>query len=151
MQGARLAAAKRELIQAVDGLPNDTQFSIVAFNSQVYPWQRQLVPANAVMKRSAGRWVDGLTAGNHTASYDALEAGLRYDAEALYFLTDGEPHGGKVTAPADIVTMITRANYTRRLSIYAIGVGVGPPGTPFDDFLYTLAKRNWGQYRRVDQ
>ena len=47
MIGPRLAAAKRELLQAVDGLTEDTQFSIVAFNSMVHPWQRQLVPANA--------------------------------------------------------------------------------------------------------
>ena len=151
MTGLRLMAAKRELMHAIDGLPADTQFSILAFNSQVYPWQRQLVPASASMKRSAARWVEMLAVGSHTASYDALEAGLRFDAEALYFLTDGEPHGGKVTAPAEIVTLITRANYTRRLSIYAIGVGVGAPGGIFDEFLSTLAKQNWGVYRRVDQ
>ncbi len=96
--GPAPAAAKRELLQAVDGLTEDTQFSIVAFNSMVHPWQRQLVPANASMKQAAARWINMLEANSMTASYDALEAGLRFDAEALYFLTDGEPHGGKVTA-----------------------------------------------------
>ena len=108
MMGPRLAAAKRELLQAVDGLTEDTQFSIVAFNSMVHPWQRQLVPANASMKQAAARWINMLEANSMTASYDALEAGLRFDAEALYFLTDGEPHGGKVSPPVDIVNLITR-------------------------------------------
>ena len=125
MTGPRIIAAKRELLQAIDGLTEDTQFSIVAFNSQVYPWQKQLVPANTPMKRAAARWVELLDVGNHTASYDALEAAMRFDAEALYFLTDGAPVGGKVTAPAEIVEVITHANYTRRLSIYSIGIGVG--------------------------
>jgi hypothetical protein len=86
-----------------------------------------------------------------TASYDALEAALRFDAEAIYFLTDGAPHGGKVSAPADIVQMITRANYSRRVSINTIGIGVGAAGGLFDEFLSVLAKQNWGVYRRVDE
>jgi hypothetical protein len=151
LQGTRLASAKRELLQAIDGLPEDTQFSVVAFNSLVYAWQKQLVPANTTMKHSAARWVNMLEPGHTTASYDALEAGLRFDAEALYFLTDGAPHGGKVQNPADIVSLITRANYSRRLSIYTIGIGAGPQGGIFDEFLTTLAKQNWGVYRRVDQ
>ena len=53
--------------------------------------------------------------------------------------------------PAEIVTLITRANYARRLSIYTIGIGAGPQGGIFDEFLTQLAKQNWGQYRRVDQ
>ena len=150
-QGTRLAAAKRELLQAIDRLPEDTQFSIVAFNSMVYPWQKQLVAANNTMKNSATRWVNNLEPGNSTASYDALEAGLHFDAEALFFLTDGAPHGGKVQNPVEIVTLITRANYARRLSIYTLGIGVGPAGGVFDEFLSTLAKQNWGVYRRVDQ
>ncbi len=151
MQGARLMAAKRELLQAIDGLPESTQFSVVAFNAQVHPWQRQLVPANSQMKRAASRFVEMLEALQHTASYDALEAGMRFDTEALYFLTDGAPHGGKVDNPVDIVNLITRENYSRRLSIYTIGIGVGPAGGVFDEFLSALAKQNWGVYRRVDE
>ncbi|HVU89704.1 MAG TPA: VWA domain-containing protein [Pirellulales bacterium] len=151
MLGPRLDAAKRELLQAIDGLTEETEFSIVAFNSDVHPWQRQLVPANSQMKQAASRWVSQLQANSMTASYDALESGLRFDAEALYFLTDGEPHGGKVSAPAEIVELITRVNYSRRLSIYTIGIGVGAPGSVFDEFLSALAKQNWGVYRRVDQ
>ncbi len=151
MMGPRLAAAKRELLQAVDGLSDDTQFSIVAFNSVVYPWQKQLVPANSTMKQAAARWINALEIGATTASYDALEAGLRFDAEAIYFLTDGAPHGGKVSSPPDIVTLISRENYTRRLSIYTIGIDAGPAGGLFDEFLAALARQNWGVYRRVDQ
>jgi hypothetical protein len=151
LQGGRLAAAKRELLQAIDGLTDDSQFSVVAFNAEVYPWQKHLVPANASMKHAASQWVDSLDTGTNTASFDALEAGLHFDAEAIFFLTDGVPQGGNINNPADIVNLITRGNAAKRMSIYTIGIGVlGPQGGLFEQFLTALAKRNWGVYRRVD-
>jgi hypothetical protein len=149
LRGGRLMAAKRELLQAIDGLADDAQFSVIAFNGEVYIWQKQLMQANATMKQAASRWVGMLETGNTTASYDALETGMRFDAEAIFFLTDGAPQGGSIDNPADIVTLITRANYAKRMSIYTIGIGV--QGGIFDEFLTSLAKHNWGIYRRVDQ
>ncbi len=151
-QGGRLNAAKRELLQAIDGLTEDAQFSVLAFNGDVYAWRKQLMPANAAMKEVASHWVATLETGTNTASYDALEAALQFDVEAIFFLTDGVPLGGRINNPADIVALITRANCTRRMSIYTIGIGVvGPQGGGFEQFLATLARQNWGVYRRVDQ
>ena len=152
LQGGRLIAAKRELLQAIDGLSDDAQFSVLAFNGEVYAWHKQLMPANDTMKQAASLWISMLETGNTTASYDALEAGMRFDAEAIYFLTDGVPQGGNINNPADIVTLITRANCAKRMSIYTIGIGVlGPQGGIFDEFLTALARQNWGVYRRVDK
>lgn len=151
-QGGRMAAAKRELLQAIDGLSEDAQFSVLAFNGDVYAWQKQLMPANTAMKQAASHWISALEMANTTASYDALDAAMQFDTEAIYFLTDGVPQGGTINDPADIVTLITRANATRRVSIYTIGIGVaGPQGSLFDTFLTALAKQNRGVYRRVDQ
>ncbi len=150
-QGGRLVAAKRELLQAIDGLSEEAQFSVLAFNGDVYAWHKQLMPANSAMKQAAGQWISALEMANTTASYDALDAAMQFDTEAIYFLTDGVPQGGVVNDPADIVTLITRANATRRLSIYTIGIGVaGPQGSAFDNFLTALARHNRGVYRRVD-
>ncbi|MBI2827454.1 MAG: VWA domain-containing protein [Planctomycetia bacterium] len=150
MVGERLQAAKRELMKAIDGLDENTQFAIVVFNSGVQVWHRDLVPATDRAKQAAARFVLGQEAQGSTASYDALESALRYDAEAIYFLTDGAPNGGKIDAPPAIVEAITRTNRGRRLSIYSIGIGVGQRGGLFDTFLEALAKANWGEYRRVD-
>lgn len=150
MVGPRLAAAKQELLKAIDGLDQNTQFSIIVFNSAVGVWHRDLVPATDRAKQAAARFVLAQEAQGSTASYDALETALRYDAEAIYFLTDGVPNGGKIDAPQAIVAAITRVNRARRLSIYSIGIGVGQRGALFDTFLDTLAKENWGEYRRVD-
>lgn len=151
MIGPRLMAAKRELINAIQKLPTEVSFAVLVFNSTVTPWQKQLMQATPEAKQSAARFVESQEVNATTASYDALEAAFNYDAESIYFLTDGAPHGGKVTNPTQIVALITQANRVRRLSINSIGIGVGPEGSVFDTFLKTLAAKNFGAYRRVDQ
>ncbi len=150
MTGPRIVAAKRELIKSIAGLPDHAHFSIVVFNSGVSLWQRELVPATDHWKQLATRYVNSQGTQLNTASYDALEAAFGFDTEAIYFLSDGAPHGGKIPAPVDIVAAITAANKTRRISLYTIGIGAGFPGSPLDVFLKTLAEQNLGLYRRVD-
>jgi len=151
MEGLRLTAAKRELTQAIDGLPGDAAFNIVAFSNQATVWQRSLMPATPAAKQAAMNFVYVLRAGGHTAAYDALDAAFSFDAEAIYFLSDGAPNAGKIAAPDAIVTAVTQTNRTRRISLYTIGIAPGQPGGRFDLFLQTLAEQNFGVYRRVDQ
>ncbi len=150
MHGQRIAAAKRELVRAIAGLPEHAHFSLVIFNGNVTVWQKQLVPATAEWKDAATVYVNAQDAHSNTASYDALETAFQFDTEAIYFLSDGAPRGGKIDAPVDIVAAITAANKTRRISLYTIGIGAGIPGGPLDMFLKTLAEQNLGLYRRVD-
>jgi len=151
MNGARIVAAKRELCRAIEELPANVEFTVVAFNGRTYPWQNNLVPASHDNKQSATYFVMAQTLASGTASYDALEAAMQFDGEAIYFLTDGAPFGGKITRPPEIVSAITRLNRFRRMTINSLGIGVGPPGNNFDTFLATLADQNFGVYERVDQ
>ncbi len=151
MGGPRLMAAKRELMQAIDGLPDDAAFNIVVFSDQPAVWQRSLKPATPAMKKAARNYVYLIRAGGHTAAYDALDAAFRFDAEAFYFLSDGAPNAGKIASPAAIVAAVTQTNRTRRISIYTIGIAPGEPGGPLDMFVRTLAEQNFGVYRRIDQ
>jgi HEAT repeat protein len=151
MNGPQIVAAKRELSQAIEQLPADVEFNIIAFNSRTYLWQAKLLPASAENKQNAMYFVAAQGLASGTASYDALDAALRFDAEAIYFLTDGAPFGGKITSPPAIVRTITQMNQYRRLTINSLGIGVGLPGNTFDTFLSTLAQQNFGDYQRVDQ
>jgi hypothetical protein len=151
MAGPRLAAAQRELSNAITTLPEEAEFGIVVFNSRIDAWQKKLVPATKSNKDAAARFISGLTAREQTGTYDALAAAFNYDAEAVYLLTDGAPTTGRIVSPPEIIAAVTRANLARRLSIYTIGIGVGPDGGLFDAFLKNLAMQNYGQYRRVDQ
>lgn len=151
MRGARIEAAKRELIKAISELPETTEFAVMVFNARATVWQAKLVPATSENREAACLWVFAQELGTQTASYDALEAAMTFDAEAVYFLTDGAPFGGKVTRPDQIVTVITKLNRLRRMTINTIGIGVGANGNVFDAFLKALADNNYGQYIRVDE
>ncbi|MGO8747208.1 MAG: VWA domain-containing protein [Thermoguttaceae bacterium] len=151
MHGARITTAKHELMGAINALPADAEFSMIAFNHVVNVWQPYLVRATPANKQTALRFVVYLNPGGRTAAYDALEAALRLDVEAIYFLTDGEPTDGKIVAPSMIVAAVSRINRNRRISIYSIGIAPGVPGGPLELFLKTLSEQNYGLYRRVDQ
>jgi hypothetical protein len=156
MHGPRIYAAKRELINAINALPEGVHFGILAFDRGVKSWQRKLLIASSENKKKATGWVGGISdsdLGGGTASYDALEAALDFDTESMFFLTDGKPAGGKTDDPAEIVEVISRLNFTRRITINTIGIGVGPalPTNPFHDFLSTLAERNYGEYKAVNE
>lgn len=150
-KGGRIDAAKRELINAINALPEGVFFNVLVFNVRVFSWQPKLLVASAENKEKAATFVQLQGLGPATASFDALEAAMDLDAEAIYFLTDGAPHGGKVDQTFEIVEILTRLNHTRRVTINSIGIGVGPEGNEFDVFLKTLAEKNYGDYRRVDE
>ncbi len=149
--GNRIGAAKRDLTNAVMALDDKAYFNMIAFNNRANQWQSKLVQATPQMKRAAALWINNQEMGGGTASYDALEAAMRFDAEAIYFLTDGALRGGQIEEPGAIIEAITRLNRVRRESIYTIGIGVGAAGNIFDVFLKTLADENYGLYRRVDE
>jgi hypothetical protein len=143
--------AKRELTSVIGKMPPKNDFSIVVFDHQVIVWQRDLLPATPANKDAAMQYVARLQSRGRTATYDALDAAFRFDTEAIFFLTDGEPTCGRVIDPTQITNLVSQANRLRRLSIYTIGLAPGQVGSVFDTFLKTLAEQNYGSYRRVDQ
>ncbi len=151
MEGMRLDAAKRELLGAIEQLPPDTEFAVVAYNSRAWAWQQQLQVASRPAKENAAGFISGLKAAGLTASYDALAAAFGYDAEAMYFLSDGVPTTGRITDPPHILQAIGELNRGRYLSIYTIGIQAGAEGLGFARFLKLLAKQNAGQFREVNR
>jgi hypothetical protein len=57
-------------------------------------------------------------------------------------LSDGLPSAGRVTAPDDIVRIVTEANRFRRITINAIAVGRR------SELMIDLARQNNGSYRQ---
>lgn len=151
MRGDRLLAAQRELINALQSLTDHVSFTVVAFDSAPRAWQPTLVAASPPAKTAACQFVARQQASGATASFDALELAFSFDAEAIYFLTDGAPSAGKISQPDRIVEAVTQQNRLRRITINAIGIGVGPEGGSFEVFLRTLAEQNFGRFRRVDE
>jgi hypothetical protein len=83
----RLELAKRELVKAIKGLPSDSHFGIVAYNTTVKTWGRDLKEANINNREAAVKWVEDLAMGKGTASYDAIDRAMDIDGntEAIFF------------------------------------------------------------------
>ena len=126
-------------------------FDVIAFDNTVRVWQPELVPATDPLKRVAVNVVLDQTLKFNTASYDALEAAFTLYPEAIYFLSDGAPHGGKTDDPKQIISTISGMNRVRRVSIHSIGIDTGDPKVDiFGRFMKELAEANWGIYKPVN-
>jgi hypothetical protein len=151
MRGSKIDAAKTALIRAIRELKSDVRFDVIAFDGRVRLWQRELVLASEEMKQIAVNMVIEQPLGPMTASYDALEAAFGLAPEAIYFLSDGAPVGGKITDPDEIITTISHHNRLRRVSLHAIGIHTGDgKHNPFGRFMKELATANWGVYKGVN-
>ena len=146
MEGERMETAKRELVSAIHTLDPLVAFTVISFSDAARAWQPQLVAAGDDAKQSAAAYVSALTAAGKTASFDALDAAFRYDAEAIFFLSDGEPTAGRMVNPAQIIRFVAEANKNRRLSLHTIGI---MPDDGLARFLQVLATANNGAYRHV--
>ena len=146
MEGERMETAKRELVSVIHTLDPLVAFTVISFSDAARAWQPQLIAAGDDAKRSAAAYVSALTAAGKTASFDALDAAFRYDAEAIFFLSDGEPTAGRMVNPAQIIRFVAEANKNRRLSLHTIGI---MPDNGLAQFLQVLATANNGAYRHV--
>jgi hypothetical protein len=151
MRGERIEAAKTELVRAINALPQEVSFDVLAFDNAVRPWRPELVPASESNKRQAVNAVMEQPLNTRTCSFDALESAFGLNPEAIFFLSDGAPFGGKIDNPADILSTVGTWNRVRRISIHSIGVGVREPGAKvYADFLKGLAEKNWGVFKPVN-
>jgi hypothetical protein len=154
MLGAKIEAAQTELIRVVMELPEDVCFGIVAFDKSIRVWQTVLVPATNETKETAVRAILEQRAHGATASFDAIEAAFGLDPEAIYFVSDGAPSGGKTDVPKEIIATISKWNRVRRISIHAVGIGIDAKNeksaNPFARFMRGLADANWGIFKSLN-
>jgi len=149
---SRLEAAKRELAATIEKLPDDTLFTVIAFNSEVTRWQDRLRTASPGNKALAAAFVRAQRPNGKTATYDAIHAALGIDPnlEAIFFLSDGAPSDGSIVSPQTVLTTIRQENRTRRLKIHTLGAFGGQQAAGLEDFMRQLAEQNDGQFRRLD-
>lgn len=150
MKGARLLSAKRELIQAIEKLPDQAEFNILVFNTTLAIWSPKLVKSTEQTRRQGMLFVNSLIAKGLTCTYDALRAALEMKVESIYLLTDGAPTNGQLVRPDEILAAVQAQNRLLGSSIHAIGIDTGPDDGIFSLFLKALAEQNHGQYRKVD-
>jgi hypothetical protein len=149
MEGAPLAAAKRELLASLAALSSANQFQVIFYNQQPQPMPAfrggaaTMTAADELGKRQAASFAGSIFADGATDHLAALRMALGLRPDVLFLLTDAnEPR----LSPAELVA-IRRLN--RQTTIHAIEFGLGPPQRPLN-FLQQLAMENGGQHTYID-
>jgi uncharacterized protein YegL len=141
-EATKLGGAKRELIPALQGLPESSSFSIITFGRETQEWYRGMVPATTSNRNLAIAFVKSLEANGGTPASEALaKAFEQKDASLIFFVSDGQPTDG---SPDQILKRVSGLNAAHHVQISTVGLG--------DDqdvrFLDQLAVQNGGQYVR---
>ncbi len=159
MDGAPLAAAKRELIGSLQSLQGVHQFQIIFYNEQPQTMpdfrgrSSAMVLADEPGKQLASRFVGSIFAHGATDHLQALRTALQMRPDVIFLLTDAsEPQ----LRPAELAAI---RQLNQGTSINAIEFGVGPPAPLYNstqhnsrqhNFLQQLAAENGGQHTYVD-
>ena len=149
MEGAPLAAAKRQLLQSLQSLESIHQFHIVFFNTKTQAFDisgggRRIAFASDRNKKLAANFVGGITADGGTDRMYALREAINYAADVIFFLTDADDP----MTPSEMAD-IARANRKAQAAICVIEFGKNPAPVP-NNFLARLAQESGGQYGYVN-
>src|SRR6185436_9779039 len=136
----KLGGAKRELIPAIQGLPDTSSFSIITFGNEVKPWLMGMTGADGKSRNIAAAFVKDLEANGGTPARRALEEAFKYpDATLIFFVSDGQPTD---SSAADILGRVRELNAQRHVVVSTVGLG----GDQDEKFLTQLAAENGGHY-----
>jgi HEAT repeat protein len=150
----KVQVAKYELRNAILGLPDDARFAIVFYHHEVFRWKPAMVEAKGGARKQAVEFVEAMVADGNTNIYDALKLAFTYagmgardkhydiGADTIFFLSDGQPNRGAVTATAAILAEVARWNELKRVKIHAVGVGKDHDAA----FMRSLAESSGGTY-----
>lgn len=117
----RKDAVDVELGRALSQLTPETQFNLIPYTLEPFPWQKKLVPATPQNVEAALEFFAGCTQrgkGNFWAAYEAALADPAVDS--LVVLTDGAPTGGRRWNLELMRELIAEQNRFRRVALDAI-------------------------------
>lgn len=143
----------------INSLPSDKSLTIIGFhipgNNPVlryWPAKGQSGKASLGNKKAAGQFVRQLSQDfkGATPTYDALQAALEYNNEAIILLTDGSPTYPEGITPNQVQNLITTANAGKK-EIHTVGLGKYNADPIFLDFLEGLANKNRGNFMALSR
>jgi uncharacterized protein YegL len=136
----KLGGAKRELIPALEGLPENSSFSIITFGNEAKPWMMGMTQASASNRNVAVAFVKQLEANGGTPARKALEVAFGYpDVGLIFLVSDGQPTD---SSAADILAAVRGLNAQRHIVVSTVGLGADQD----ERFLTELAAENGGHY-----
>lgn len=161
----RLDFAKREILRAVDSMPEVSSFNLVTFNGEAKArqWQKELQIASGRTKEAFRKYVNDLKAEGGTNLWGGLQEGLklksmvygeRYDSsvDELFVLSDGAPTVGEILDPEEILRLIAETNRFSRVRINTVFISTPdekPPATMTikpEELMRRMAEANGGKF-----
>ncbi len=153
----KIDVAKEQLKQAIAGLSDGDQFSIVLFAGSATRWSAKLSTVSNAVKQKATEWIEskieldqgtnihaGLKEAFTIAGMGARDAAYDAAVDTLFFLSDGDATVGEIQDPIEIRRLVREWNKLSRIRIHAIGVGEAPNVA----LLYGLAEDSGGQFQK---
>lgn len=142
---SRMEVAKRQLVQAIEGLQSEARFDIVHFGKRAWSWKGELVVAKDKHKAAASKHVQYMDLSWGTEIYRALREAYRDpEADTILFLTDGDPQLSLMQDRKALQRIVAQWNRTRHTSIDCITIGTDRA------WLKSLSELTGGRYRRID-
>jgi Ca-activated chloride channel family protein len=145
MAGEKLEQAKGALRFVLNNLSPQDRFNIVPFSTEVYSFEKGMVPASPEMLTAARKYVDNLKVLGGTNINGALLRSIEILRASsprfpiIIFLTDGLPTIGETNVDS-ILANVQKENRDVRARIFAFGVGFDVNAR----FLDRVAEENGG-------
>ena len=139
----KLPLAFKQLVESIKGLPPSSEFEVVFFHEQVFPWRRRFTKADPVSKAMLIRRLSEVEIKSYTNLYDAMEIGLKLKPDEMFVISDGQPNRGKKQFPRDILKALKEdAGRTR---IHTVSVVRTVDGGEHVALLKDIAKQHGGE------
>ncbi len=158
--GTRMQVAKQVLADAIKKLKPKVRFNLVFFSTDVRPWKKTLVPASSGNTNSAAGAIMSAPAAGETNIHGALKAALGLHGlptvsakllnipDTVYFLTDGSPTRGEITATPELLGWFRNVNRFGKVKLHV--VAFGNLGVDLE-FLRGLAAAGGGDFIHVPE
>jgi hypothetical protein len=160
VDGLKIDIAKHELKQAIEKLPKEALFSIIAYNHAALIWKEQPIEASPANKGEAFKWIETLKPSGSTFTDGALRLGFRMaglgaidkaypevSIDTIMLISDGAPTDNAPDASKNmdfniILEHVREWNLQRRVVINCIAVDMQPG----NEFMQKLAAENGGVF-----
>jgi hypothetical protein len=149
MEGAPLAAAKRQLIKSISTIDELQQFHIIFFNQRLLSLniaggRQRIAFATDRNKKQAVRFINQVKADGATDRYLALKHAIALQPDVIFFLSDADD---PMTAAQMSEIARTNERVGAKICVIEFGAGATPPKS---NFLIDLAAQSDGKYVYVD-
>jgi Mg-chelatase subunit ChlD len=134
-QGTRMDIARKALLDALGRLDARTRVRLVFFNTRVKLWKNDLQPVGGANLDSMRSTLRNLRAQGETNFYGALKAALGLYGkptldpdlgnipDTVYFLTDGRPTKGEITAMPELISWFEGLERFAKVRLHIIALG----------------------------